>query len=229
MVTEQPEGQEPVVEQVIEGTPEVETPASTPEPAPAPVEVTLEEVQATQAYRNIQAENDRLRTLSQRNEQLVREVRQRDDAALLAELGDEPRVRTLLEERRALEDQAAKVAVESQDLEELRKIKCAQSVAQQYGVSYDTLIAADVSTAKEMEAYAKALKAVGGLAPAPAPTKTPATPTPARQPALEHIPDAAIATQQPLQGWPQVQQAYAEGKISTEEYKKQAAIHGKQP
>lgn len=231
MVTEQPEGQEPVVEQVKEGAPEGETPAPTPAPAPTPVEVTLEQVQAAPAYRNIQAENDRLRAEIGKNQRLIQEVRQRDDAALLAELGDEPKVRTLLEEKKALEDERAELGP---DIEQAKKIRCAQSIAKDYSLSYDTLMAADVKTGPEMEAYAKALKAVGGLAPAPAPTETPTTPaaaptTPARQPALEHTPDAAIATQQPLQGWPQVQEAYGQGEMGEAEYKKQAAIHGKEP
>ena len=227
MTTEQPEGQEPVVEQVIEGAPEAETPAPTPAPAPAPVEVTLEQVQATESYRNIQAENDRLRAKNKGYEDAALQTQRQEDAALLEEYGNDPKVVTVIQERAQYREQGG------QALEQAKKIQCAQSIAQDYGIPFETLMAANVSSGAELEGYAKALKASGGqqvpAAQTPAPTQTPTPTTPARQPALEHIPDAAIATQQPLQGWPQVQQAYAEGKIGTEEYKKQASIHGKEP
>jgi len=228
MEKEQTEGLQPGEEQVTDGTPEVETPAPVPTPAPTPVEVTLEQVQGTPAYRNIQGENDRLRNVIQKNEQFIQGILERDDAALSEEFKDDPRIVTLIQERAAARTQLSQNPLAPQIQEEALKIQCAQSVARDFGVSYDTLIAADVSTAVEMEAYAKALKAVGSLAQTPAPAQTPPD-TPAKLPALEHTPDAAIATQQPLQGWPQVQEAYSEGKISTEEYQKQATIHGKQP
>jgi len=228
MTTEQPEGQEPVVEQVVDGALEAETPEAVQPQAPAPVEVTLEQVQGTQAYRNIQAENDRLRNVVQKHEQFVQQLQEQEDAALLTEYRDDPKVAAILQERATLRTQLGENPLAPQAQQEALKIQCAQSIVRDYGIPLETLMAADVSTGAEMEAYAKALKAVGSLA-SPQPTQTPIPTTPARQPALEHIPDAAIATQQPLQGWPQVQQAYAEGKIGTEEYKKQASIHGKEP
>jgi len=226
MITEQPEGQEPVVEQIVDETQEVVTPAPVQVPAPTPAEVTLDQVQGTQAYRNIQSENDRLRNVVLKNEQFIQGILEKEDTALLEEFKEDPKVTALIQERATMRTQLGKSPSTSQAQEEALKIQCAQSVSQEFGVSYDSLMAADVSTATEMEAYAKALKAVGGLA-MPQPAQTPTTPT--REPALPFTPDAAIATQQPLSGWPQVQEAYSVGKISTAEYQKQAAIHGKEP
>ena len=231
MVTEQPEGQEPVVEQVADGeqveapvaeTPLVEAPVEVQAPAPAPVEVTLDQIQATQAYRNIQAENDRLRARQKIHEQAVLEAQRQEDAALLQEYSDDPKVQAIVRDRASYRGQSVIAQ------EETKKIQCAQSIGREYEIPFDTLMAVDVSNPAEMEAYAKGYRAVAASAQTPAPPQTPTIPTPTRQPALEHIPDAAIATQQPLLGWPKIQQAYADGNISTTEYKKQAAIHGKE-
>ena len=224
------EGQEGADQGTEQTTPETvvteEAPGEGVPPAP---ELTLEQVQATPWFQELQGQRDRTKNLlrdsetsgEQARQQLTALQRQRDEE-LVGQLGDTQEVRDLVTRIRQNEELAANLSVREAKVRHLEYEELVGDLANEYGVDPEALRTADVKNALEMEVYAKALKSVAG-------TNQPET-TPARLPALSHAPDAAVTTSSTAAlGEAQIKDAYIAGDIDHAEYAARMKKIGKEP
>lgn len=194
---------------------------------PAP-ELTLEQVQATPFFQDVQGRHDRMKNLlrdsetsgAETRQQLAKFRRERDEEVLTT-LGDTPEVRDLVARLRHAEELEGNLAVRESKVTNLEHEGLVRELAQEYGIDPEALRTADVKDSVEMEAYAKALKSVAGTAQGGPKAKVPA---------LTHQPDAALTTSSAAAlSEAAIKDAYIAGDIERPEYETRMAKIGKQP
>jgi hypothetical protein len=202
---------EPEAEETEVETPSVEVPeqAAPAEPSLVNPEVVKKLQSTLTRYKNIA---DVLQSEMETKDQLLAQLRTGERKALLAELGDNPTVQQLLKKMEELEMESAKVEAEKKRLLPVRKLADAQELIERYSLAQGSLDElTEAQSFAEMEGMAKVL----------AKTKTvPQEPkTPKKTPAISHVPDSGVTTA-PIKGdFENIEQRYAEGKITLAEYK----------